>query len=76
MLLPKLENRGLLMRTGDPVDKRIIRLTLTPDGEKLLGEALSVYTELIDRVMAHSTAAQCNAMGNMMRRIADMLEKD
>ncbi|WHS31070.1 MarR family transcriptional regulator [Brucella sp. NM4] len=76
MLLPKLENRGLLMRTGDPVDKRIIRLTLTPDGEKLLGEALLVYTDLIDRVMAQSTAAQCNAMGNMMRRIADMLEKD
>ncbi|SPL65484.1 Transcriptional regulator, MarR family [Ochrobactrum soli] len=76
MLLPKLENRGLLMRNGDPVDKRIIRLTLTPDGEKLLGEALLVYTDLIDRVMAQSTAAQCNAMGNMMRRIADMLEKD
>ncbi|MBJ6131558.1 MarR family transcriptional regulator [Ochrobactrum sp. Q0168] len=76
MLLPKLENRGLLTRSGDPVDKRIIRLTLTPDGEKLLGEALSVYTELIDRVMAHSTASQCNAMGDMMRRIADMLEKD
>ena len=76
MLLPKLENRGLLMRTGDPVDKRIIRLTLTPDGEKLLGEALLVYTDLIDRVMAQSTAAQCNAMGDMMRGIADMLEKD
>ncbi|KAB2696531.1 MarR family transcriptional regulator [Ochrobactrum sp. Kaboul] len=76
MLLPKLENRGLLMRTGDATDKRIIRLTLTPDGEKLLGEALAVYSELIDRVMAHSTASQCNAMGDMMRRIAEMLEKE
>ncbi|MNP84282.1 hypothetical protein D3C76_1835260 [compost metagenome] len=76
MLLPKLEKRGLLVREGDPADKRVMRLTLTAKGEKLLGHALTVYTELIDRVMAQSTAAQCNAMGDVMRRICEMLEKE
>ncbi len=76
MLLPKLEKRGLLVREGDPADKRVIRLTLTAKGEKLLGHALTTYTDLIDRVMAQSTNAQCNAMGDVMRRISEMLEKD
>ncbi len=53
-----------------------MRLTLTPKGEKLLGHALTVYTELIDRVMSQSTPAQCNAMGDIMRRITEMLEKE
>ncbi len=75
MLLPKLESRGLLVREGDPTDKRVMRLTLTPEGEDLLGQALTVYTGLIDRVMSQSTAAQCNAMGDVMRRISEMLEK-
>lgn len=76
MLLPKLEKRGLLVREGDPADKRVIRLTLTAKGEKLLGHALTIYTDLIDRVMAQSTNAQCNAMGDVMRRISEMLEKE
>ncbi|WP_183650886.1 MarR family winged helix-turn-helix transcriptional regulator [Brucella daejeonensis] len=76
MLLPKLESRGLLVREGHPADKRVMRLTLTPKGEKLLGHALTVYTELIDRVMSQSTPAQCNAMGDIMRRITEMLEKE
>ena len=76
MLLPQLEKQGLLTRESDPRDKRVLRLTLTQQGEDLLMEALKVYTELIDRVMAQSSPAQCDAMGEQMRRISEMLKDE
>ncbi|MBX9461475.1 MAG: MarR family transcriptional regulator [Aquamicrobium sp.] len=76
MLLPQLEKQGLIRREGDKKDKRVMRLFLTEDGEARLMEALKVYTALIDRVMAQSTPAQCDAMGEQMRRIEEMLSSD
>jgi DNA-binding MarR family transcriptional regulator len=76
MLLPQLEKQGLLTREGDPKDKRIIRLTLTAGGVDLLMEALKVYSGLIERVMAQSSHDQCDAMGDQMRRIEEMLNRE
>ncbi|MCC0043701.1 MAG: MarR family transcriptional regulator [Brucellaceae bacterium] len=76
MLLPQLESQGLLLREGDAKDKRVIRLYLTEDGEVLLAKALAIYTDLIDRVMAQSSPAECDAMGEQMQRIVEMLKDD
>lgn len=75
MLLPQLEKRGVLRREGDAKDKRVLRLFLTEDGEALLMKALKVYSGLIARVMAQSTPAECDAMGDQMRRISEMLKE-
>src|SRR5262245_41340555 len=74
MLLPQMESRGLLTRENDAKDKRVMRLTLTAEGEALLMEALQVYSELIERVMAQSSTAQCDAMGAMMTRIEESMK--
>ena len=74
MLLPQLEKQGLLRREGDAKDKRVIRLYLTEIGETRLMEALKVYSSLIDKVMDQSTPSQCDAMGDQMRRIEEMLK--
>ncbi|MGE3306983.1 MAG: MarR family winged helix-turn-helix transcriptional regulator [Rhizobiaceae bacterium] len=76
MLLPQLEKQGLLKREGDAKDKRVMRLALTPSGEELLLKALKVYTALIERVMAQSTARECDMMGEQMRRIEEMLNRE
>jgi DNA-binding MarR family transcriptional regulator len=76
MLLPQLESQGLLRREGDAKDKRVIRLYLTDDGETLLTKALAIYTGLIDRVMAQSSPAECDAMGEQMLRIVEMLKEE
>lgn len=76
MLLPQLESQGLLRREGDTKDKRVIRLYLTDDGETLLAKALAIYTGLIDRVMAQSSPAECDAMGEQMLRIVEMLKEE
>lgn len=76
MLLPQLEKQGLLRREPDPRDRRAMRLYLTPDGESRLMEALAIYSAIIDKVMAQSTPAQCDAMGEQMRRIEAVLGAD
>jgi DNA-binding MarR family transcriptional regulator len=76
MLLPQLEKQGLLRRESDDKDRRVMRIFLTPEGEELLMKALAVYTALIDRVMAQSSAEECNMMGTVMTRIADALREE
>lgn len=76
MLLPSLEKDGLVLREPDPGDKRAFRLSLTQAGEKLLDQALKIYTAIIDRVMAQSSPAECDQMGELMRRIVDELRED
>ncbi len=76
MLLPQLEEQGWIRREGDEKDKRVLRLYLTPAGETKLREALKAYSALIDRVMSQSTPAQCDSMGDVMRRVSEMLAKD
>jgi DNA-binding MarR family transcriptional regulator len=53
-----------------------MRLTLTPQGEALLLEALAVYTALIDKVMAQSSPRDCDMLGEQMRRIETILAED
>jgi DNA-binding MarR family transcriptional regulator len=76
MLLPQLEKQGVLRREGDARDKRVLRLYLTQPGEALLMRALKVYSELIERVMAESSPRECDAMGEQMNRICEMLGRD
>jgi DNA-binding MarR family transcriptional regulator len=76
MLLPQLERQGLLRRESDAKDKRVMRIFLTEEGEELLMKALQVYTALIDRVMAQSTPAECDMMGELMMRIVDALKEE
>lgn len=76
MLLPQLEEQGLLQRESDAKDKRVMRLQLTPAGEAKLEKALKVYSALIERVMEQSTDEECNLIGTQMSRIAEMLKDE
>ncbi|MEM5491982.1 MarR family transcriptional regulator [Hoeflea sp. AS16] len=69
MLLPQLEKRGLLVRRGDPQDRRVLRLELTPEGTSLTLKALAIQSELIDRTMGTATTEECNLVGEVMTRI-------
>ncbi|AKI00166.1 transcriptional regulator [Hoeflea sp. IMCC20628] len=77
MLLPQLEKRGLLVRRGDPQDRRILRLELTTEGTRLTEEAIVIQSALIDRTMKSSTAEECNLVGEvMMRMIGELTQAD
>jgi DNA-binding MarR family transcriptional regulator len=46
ILLDKLEERGLVMRQRNPLDKRSQTLVLTPEGSRLCGRAEKTVAEL------------------------------
>jgi len=48
-LLKRLEKRGLITRRRDPDDERVVRIDLTPDGQRLRARARRVPTELACR---------------------------
>src|SRR5262245_1850279 len=73
MLLPERPRRGLLTRENDAKEKRVRRRARTAEGEMLRMEALRGYSGLIERVMAQSSPAQCNAMGAMITRIEESM---
>ncbi len=73
MLLPEMEKRALLERRADGKDKRLRRLFLTPEGEAQAREGLAVQVRLIEHMMAPLTAEECDAIGDLMRRLARFL---
>lgn len=74
MLLPVLERRGLIERRSDEADKRLRRLWLTPAGEALTRQAMAIHVAEIEAMMTVLSDAECNAVGEMMRRVGKALE--
>ena len=73
MLIPQLEQRGLIERRTDEDDRRVLRLTLTGKGETLTEDALAIQTEVIDRSMAASSVDECNLVGDVMWRMVEQM---
>jgi DNA-binding MarR family transcriptional regulator len=73
MLLPQLENRGLLTRTPDVRDKRVLRLALSGSGLDLTRQAIDIHVALIEKVMGASSQADCDVVGETMRSVSALL---
>lgn len=69
MLLPQMEKRGLLVRRGDPKDRRVLRLQLSEAGVSLTEKAIAIQSALIDRTMKTATTEECNLVGGVMTRM-------
>ena len=65
-----------MRRDNDENDKRVLRLFLTASGEALLMDALKVHMALIEKAMAGASAAECDFVGDHMRRIVEVLKID
>ena len=76
MLLPQMENRGLIERRGDKQDKRVLRLHLTETGRRVTEEAMTIQTALIDRMLSHTPIEECERMTVHMERIVSLLMQD
>lgn len=74
MLLPELERRELIERRGDENDRRVRRLWLTASGEALTRQAMAVHVARIEAMMTVLSDAECDSVGEMMRRVGKALE--
>lgn len=75
MALPDLEAQGWVRRDSDTEDRRVRRLFLTIEGERIARLGLAAETALLDDMMQALDETECNQLGNYMRRIGDHLSR-
>jgi MarR family transcriptional regulator, organic hydroperoxide resistance regulator len=73
MLLPDMVKRGLIRRESDHGDRRIRRLYLTPEGEALAKAGIAVQNDILKRMFNVLSPTECEAVGEMMRRVSKAL---
>jgi DNA-binding MarR family transcriptional regulator len=70
-----LESRGIITRTPDSKDKRVLRLALTQPGIIVTCKAIDIHVALIDKVMSASSQEECDLVGETMRKVVDVLKQ-
>lgn len=73
MLLPQMEKRGLITRAGDARDKRVLRLSLTPEGRDVAEKAMRIQTDVIERTLSHTPIERCRELADIMESVATVL---
>lgn len=74
MTLPQLEKRGLIERQGDAVDRRILRLRLTPAGRRTAEKAMAIQTAMIEAVLSPTPTEHCAIIAETMEAMVQRLQ--
>lgn len=62
-IVERIEKRGLVRREhSDPADRRVVRLALTDEGRRLMGERRRLRHERLDQAMAQLSYEQSSAL--------------
>jgi DNA-binding MarR family transcriptional regulator len=75
-VLRRLEERTLIQRTADPVDRRRARLVLTPQGETLNAHRGGTVEAAIRRALGRISDEDRAATERVLLTIAEELERD
>jgi DNA-binding MarR family transcriptional regulator len=71
-LLRRMEEAGLLTRTRDAIDERVVRIQLTPKGKRIEAKAAAFPRQI--GAAASCSAAELNALRKLMFRLRDDLD--
>lgn len=69
-LVKRLEAAGFVKRRRDSEDERIVRVGITPAGEKVVAEALCVSGELTGKITPEQRSALMGLLGEIGHRLA------
>ncbi|MDG9707071.1 MarR family winged helix-turn-helix transcriptional regulator [Streptomyces sp. DH10] len=70
-LVDGLEASGKVRRVPDPVNRRVIRIELTDDGRKALGELRAARRSAAEEILAPLTEEQREALGGLLNTLID-----
>lgn len=73
-LVDDMVRAGLLRREDDPDDRRIIRLALTPDGERALGRMLARRARVVADALGHVGATEADALLAGLEQLVERMQ--
>jgi MarR family transcriptional regulator, organic hydroperoxide resistance regulator len=74
-MLDHLERAGIVTRTPDASDRRIVLVQLTPDGEEALESKRRLVVRAREQVFADLSAAEQQQAASLLHRLADIVER-
>lgn len=69
MIVDNLEKRGLVRRERDGADRRLVNVSLTPEGEQVIQRVYPRQTEAIEREMGFLTLEERQQLGALCRKV-------
>lgn len=73
--LARMEREGLVRRESDPQDRRITRVSLSPDGRLRMDELKTVVVAEINRMLDGFSAEEVRILNAWLARISDAADK-
>ncbi len=74
-LVDRLIAQGLVSRQGDPRDRRIIRIRLTPKGQRVLNNIWDQKRRMLQQVFSQISAADRTQYLATLERVTEILSK-
>ena len=74
-LVDRLEKLGMASRHTDESDRRITNLTLTPEGQQILGELDQILYSSIEEKLSVLSEEELRVMSVSFRKLAEILAK-
>jgi len=70
-LLCRMEKRGLIARQRSNADRRVVELSLTPQGQTMMEQLPSIFTRVVERRLRGFTADEVTCLRAMLTRVID-----
>jgi MarR family transcriptional regulator, 2-MHQ and catechol-resistance regulon repressor len=68
-IIDKLEQRGLLSRNACPDDRRVIHVTLTDDGNRLMNEIMPKYHEFVNHMFDSLESDEAETLMQLLKKV-------
>jgi MarR family 2-MHQ and catechol resistance regulon transcriptional repressor len=69
LVIDNLEKQGLVRRERDSADRRLVRVHLTPQGEKVIGRVFPAHAQAIVDEMSVLTPAEQEQLGALCKKL-------
>jgi DNA-binding MarR family transcriptional regulator len=70
-IIKRLERDGLVEKTSDPRDMRVIRLRMLEKGKDLLARTCSIYNRHLRNILAHLEESEVEALSRSLARLRE-----
>lgn len=68
-IIGRMEERGLVKRTQDKKDRRVVRVELTNDGKELYNQTILPHKEFLAKVLECYTEEELTQLNNLLEKV-------